>query len=170
MDTDNKNKKTVFIASDHNGTAARNYVGRVLERMGHCPVDLGPTEYDGKVDYPDYAAKVCQAMTSTYVSSPTENEGGKFSWVPHNSRGILICGTGAGMVMAANTFRGIRAALGVDRATGELMRQHNNANVLVLGQWVTPLGKMDEIIEAFLSTEFEGGRHTARVKKLEDLK
>lgn len=142
----------VFVASDHNGTAARNYVCHVLERIGFKPIDLGPAEYDGKVDYPDMAAKVCEKVLET------------------DTRGILICGTGAGMVMAANTFKGIRAALGVDRPTGELMRQHNNANVLVLGQWVTPLGKMEEIIQAFLSTPFEAGRHIPRVEKLEALK
>jgi ribose 5-phosphate isomerase B len=149
--------KTVYVASDHNGTAARNYVCRTLERMGHFPVDYGPTEYEGKVDYPDFAKKLCQQVQTGVA-------------LKESVVGILICGTGAGMVMAANTFRGIRAALGVDRATGELMRQHNDANVLVLGQWVTPLGKMDEIIEAFLMTEFEGGRHVARVEKLEALK
>jgi ribose 5-phosphate isomerase B len=150
-------KKTVYIVSDHNGTAARNYVFRTLERLGHFPVDYGPTEYEGKVDYPDFAQKVCrQIQTGAAIGESTV--------------GILICGTGAGMVMAANTFKGIRAALGVDRATAELMRQHNDANVLVLGQWVTPLGKMDEIIEAFLTAEFEGGRHIPRVEKLEALK
>lgn len=150
-------KKLVYVASDHNGTAARNYVCRVLSRLGYDPVDLGPTEYDGKVDYPDYAEKLCLTMLDGRDTDPPPE-------------GILICGTGAGMVMSANTFEGIRAALGVDRATAELMRQHNDANVLVLGQWVTPLGKMDEIIEAFLKTEFEGGRHISRIEKLEALK
>lgn len=141
--------KEVYIASDHNGSAAKNYIVR------HFPdvKDLGPFEYDGKVDYVDYAEKLCQVLM-----------------VAPGAVGILICGTGTGMCIAANRFNHIRAGLATDRATAELMRQHNDANVLVLGQWRTPLGQMDGIIEAFLDTPFEGGRHVARLKKLEDLR
>jgi ribose 5-phosphate isomerase B len=83
-----------------------------------------------------------------------------------DATGILICGTGTGMLIAANRFRSIRAGLATDRATAELMRQHNDCNVLVLGQWRTPLGSMDELIHTFLETAFEEGRHIARVEKL----
>lgn len=138
----------IFLASDHNGTAARNYVRKVLKLLGHEVVDLGPTEYDGKVDYPTMANKLCMHV------------------LPKGNRGILICGTGTGMLIAANRWKGIRAGLATDRATAELMREHNDCNVLVLGQWRTPLGLMDEIIEAFLETEFEGGRHVKRVEML----
>lgn len=149
MDKDNSRDKVVYLASDHNGTAARNYVVRVLEKLEYHVVDLGPFEYDGKVDYPDYAAAVCANV------------------LQRNARGILICGTGTGMLIAANRFKGIRAGLATDRATAELMRQHNDANVLVLGQWRTPLGQMDELVKTFLETPFEEGRHVERVKKLE---
>jgi len=150
MSTD-KNK-VVYVASDHNGTAARNYVIRTLHRLGYYPLDLGPTEYEGKVDYPDYAEKLCLALLT--------DEG---------SRGVLLCGTGTGMLIAANRLVGIRAGLATDRATAELMRQHNDCNVLVLGQWRTPLGEMDELIKSFLETAFEGGRHIARITKLEKI-
>lgn len=145
----------IFVASDHNGTAARNYVIRLLREYDHPVSDLGPTEYDGKVDYPDCAELVCRNMLLD-VSS--------------RARGILICGTGTGMLIAANRFPGIRAGLATDRATAELMRQHNDCNVLVLGQWRTPLGQMDELVRAFLQTEFEGGRHITRIKKLEAIR
>lgn len=145
-------KSRVYVASDHNGTACRNYIIKRLWEMGYEAVDLGPSEYEGKVDYPDYAEKLSRLVMAT-----------------PDSRGILICGTGTGMLIAANRFRGIRAGLATDRATAELMRQHNNCNVIVLGQWRTPMGQMDELAKVFLETPFEEGRHIARVEKLEKL-
>jgi ribose 5-phosphate isomerase B len=149
----NSLSRSVYLASDHNGTAARNYVSRVLMMLGYSTTDLGPFEYEGKVDYPDFAEKLCRNIISDT-----------------GSYGILICGTGTGMLIAANRFSGIRAGLATDRATAELMRQHNDCNVLVLGQWRTPLGQMDELIKTFLETDFEEGRHIARVEKLENLR
>lgn len=143
----------IYVASDHNGTACRNYIIKVLERLGLYPVDVGPAEYEGKVDYPDMAEKLCELIGST----------------PVPARGILICGTGTGMLIAANRFPGIRAGLATDRATAELMRQHNDCNVLVLGQWRTPMGHMDELVKTFMETPFEGGRHVKRVQKLGEL-
>lgn len=151
--------KTVFIASDHNGTAARNYVFRVLRKLGHTVIDLGPEEYEGKVDYPDFAAKLCLEILALNTQDISESD----------VIGILICGTGTGMLIAANRFAGIRAGLATDRATAELMRQHNDCNVLVLGQWRTPLGQMDELINTFIETDFEQGRHIKRVEKLDML-
>lgn len=145
-------KNKIFIASDHNGNAARAYIIKFLQKLGYEVVDLGP-DYGNKVDYIDYAVKLSKEVLTN-----------------DNSYGILLCGTGTGMSIAANRFPGIRAGIATDRATAELMKQHNNANVLVLGQWRTPLGQMDEIIKAFLETPFEGGRHIERVKKLESLK
>lgn len=143
-------KGRIYIASDHNGNAARAYLLKVLSRRSDVTVDdLGPFEYDGKVDYPDYAKKLCMELA-------------KFM----DSRGILVCGTGTGMCIAANRFPWIRAALVTDRATAELSREHNDANVLVLGQWRTPLGQMDEIVDAWLTTPFASGRHSHRVAKL----
>lgn len=142
----------IYIASDHNGNAARAYIIKLLTKNGYSVEDLGP-DYGHKVDYIDYAVKLCRSV----IDLP-------------GSCGILLCGTGTGMSIAANRFPGIRAGLATDRATAELMRQHNDANVLVLGQWRTPLGAMDELILTFMETPFEGGRHVERVKKLESLK
>lgn len=139
----------IFIASDHNGNAGRAYIEKILTRRGYLVVDLGPSYDAGKVDYPDMAVKLCHSL----ISNP-------------NARGILLCGTGTGMLIAANRFKEIRAGLATDRATAELMRQHNNCNVLVLGQWRTPLGQMDELIYTFLDTQFEADRHVSRVEKL----
>lgn len=140
----------VYISSDHNGNAARAYILRLLERLGYEGVDIGPS-YDEKADYVDQASILCEKV------GLEEEEG---------TRGILLCGTGTGMCIAANRFHWIRAGLATDRATAELMRQHNDANVLVLGQWRTPLGQMDELVQTFLETSFEGGRHVERVEKL----
>ena len=142
----------VYVASDHNGTACRNYILKRLQEMKQPAFDMGPQEYDGKVDYPDYAAKVALAVCGNT-----------------DDRGILICGTGTGMLIAANRFKGVRAGLATDRATAELMRQHNDCNVIVLGQWRTPMGEMDGLVRTFLETPFEGGRHIPRVEKLEKI-
>ena len=146
-----ENQKTILIGSDHNGNAARAYIKKFLESHRFTVYDVGPG-YDTKIDYPDTAAELCKFVTC--------NPG---------ARGILLCGTGTGMLIAANRFKGIRAGLATDRATAELMRQHNDCNVLVMGQWRTPLGQMDELIMTFLTTEFEGGRHVERIRKLENL-
>lgn len=149
---DNNNRK-IFLTSDHNGNAGRAYITRFLAktRADLEVIDLGP-DYETKVDYIDYAEKLCRLIK--------DNPG---------SRGILLCGTGTGMAIAANRFGWIRAGLATDVATAELMRQHNDANVLVLGQWRTPLGAMGELISAFLTTPFEGGRHVPRINKLNNL-
>lgn len=146
-----ENLKTIYIASDHNGNAGRAYIKKYLESHRHTVEDLGPS-YDEKVDYPYMAKLLCRDV----LDHP-------------GSRGILLCGTGTGMLIAANRFPGIRAGLATDRATAELMRQHNDCNVLVMGQWRTPLGQMDELIMTFLTTEFEGGRHVDRIRMLEKL-
>src|SRR3990167_6126491 len=108
MPTVNDNYKTIYIASDHNGNAGRAYIRKFLEAHRHVVVDLGPS-YETKVDYPDMAALLCDSI----VNNP-------------GTRGVLLCGTGTGMLIAANRFKGIRAGLATDRATAELMRQHNN--------------------------------------------
>jgi len=147
----------VYIASDHNGNAARAYVIKALSRRNDVEImDLGPHENEGKVDYPDKAAEVCDHVLVHGYDFP-----GQF--------GILICGTGTGMCIAANKERGIRAGLATDRATAELMREHNDCNVLVLGQWRNSLSQMEDIVNAFLDTPFGQGRHVARVEKLRRL-
>jgi len=142
------NANTIFIASDHNGNAARAYIIKFLLNHRYMVTDLGP-DYEYKADYPDQAALLCEKLKQVV-----------------GSRGILLCGTGTGMLIAANRFPHIRAGLATDRATAELMRQHNDCNVLVLGQWRTPLGQMDELIKTFLETSFEEGRHIPRVERL----
>jgi ribose 5-phosphate isomerase B len=145
----------IFLASDHNGNAARAYVKKVLEKRSDVEVrDLGPQENEGKVDYVDYAVALCQWLLY-------EEKNGRKVF------GVLICGTGTGMSIVANRFRGIRAGIATDRATAELMREHNNANVLVLGQWRNSLSDMDVMVHSFLDTPHLGGRHTPRLQKLE---
>jgi len=153
MSTD---KDQIVIASDHNGSAAKNYIIKMLIDE-YDVVDMGPYEGDGKVDYIDYAERLCR-----YIISPDRKE--------ENVLGILICGTGTGMSIVANRFPGIRAAIVTDRATSALSKEHNNANVLVLGQWRTPLGAMDEIVETWLNTFCTQQRHFRRLRKLENFK
>lgn len=141
----------IFLGSDHNGNAARGYISKLLLDEGFSVCDVNGSDYDHKVDYTDIAQKLCEGV------------------LREGARGILICGTGTGMLIAANRYRKIRAGLATDRATAELMRQHNDCNVLVLGQWRTPLGTMDELIYTFLDTPFEEGRHISRVEALEKL-
>ncbi|MHA2045886.1 MAG: RpiB/LacA/LacB family sugar-phosphate isomerase [Candidatus Thorarchaeota archaeon] len=145
-------RSKIYIASDHNGNAARNYIKKCIERdyLGEL-IDLGPHEYDGKVDYVDYASALCERV------------------LEDNCVGILICGTGTGMSIAANRFCGIRAALCTDRATAELSREHNNANVLVMGQWRNSLDQMEQILFAWLTTDFGEERHIKRLEKLDKL-
>lgn len=142
--------KVLFISSDHNANAARAYIVELLGSWGYDVRDVG-MPYDVKADYPYEAAKVATAV----IHEP-------------GSRGILMCGTGTGMLIMANRYPLIRAGLATDRATAKLMREHNDCNVLVMGQWRTPLGQMDEILKTFLETQFQGGRHVPRVKMLEE--
>jgi ribose 5-phosphate isomerase B len=145
--------KWVHVASDHNGNAARAWVLDVLKTIPDVTsvTDHGPTEADGKVDYPDYSERVCFGID--FSSNPL-------------TYGILICGTGTGMCITANKHWGIRAGLATDRATALLMRQHNDCNVLVMGQWRNSLSEMEEMVRTFLATPFGEGRHAARVDKV----
>ena len=141
--------KKFYIATDHAGYALKAYVKDVVTDLGHEVVDLGPDSAD-RVDYPDYAKKCAQAVLA---------EEGTF--------GILICGTGIGISMAANKVQGIRAALCHNHYTAKLTRQHNDANILCFGERVVGKGVIADMIEVFASTEFEGGRHSGRVAKIE---
>ncbi len=118
--------------------------------MGHEIIDLGPDSAD-RVDYPDYAHKCAHAVIA---------DTGSF--------GILICGTGIGISIAANKVQGIRAALCHDAYTAEMSRAHNDANILAFGERVVGKGVVESIIAAFCETEFEGGRHAGRVNKIEE--
>jgi ribose 5-phosphate isomerase B len=139
---------TIPIASDHAGFALKQELIAELGKLGHTALDLGPAD-TSSVDYPDYAVKVTDAVVSGQAAL-----------------GVLICGTGMGMAITANKVHGIRAALCRTEFEARMSRQHNDANVLCLGQRVTGAGLAIEILKAFLSASFEGGRHAARVEKI----
>jgi ribose 5-phosphate isomerase B len=138
-----------YIATDHAGYAIKERVKEIVTAMGHDIKDLGPDTAD-RVDYPDFAHKLAEAVLA--------DEG---------SFGILICGTGIGMSLAANKHHGIRAALCHDAYTAEMARAHNDANVLCFGERVVGLGVAESILKAWNETAFEGGRHANRVAKIE---
>ena len=140
-----------YIAADHAGIDIKAYVKELFEERGHTVEDLGPFSKD-RVDYPDYAAKVCKKVL--------EEQG---------TMGILICGSGLGMSMAANKFDGIRAALCHNEYSARMARKHNDANVICLGERVSGEGMIEAIIKAWDKAEFEEGRHTQRVEKINSL-
>ena len=139
-----------FIGTDHAGFEVKPFVIEYLKNKGIEVEDLG-TYSSESVDYPDFAHKVANAVL--------ENEG---------SKGILICGTGIGMSLAANKHKGIRAALCHDYYTAEMARRHNDANILCFGARVVGKGEIESILEAWLTHEFEGGRHLRRVEKIDN--
>lgn len=141
--------KKFYIATDHAGFALKSFVKDYVISLGHEIIDLGP-DSDDRVDYPDFAKKCADAVV--------EDKG---------SFGILICGTGIGISIAANKVPGIRAALCHDHYTAKLTRQHNDANILCFGERVVGKGVIEDMIEVFANTEFEGGRHAGRVEKIE---
>ncbi|MDO8261159.1 MAG: ribose 5-phosphate isomerase B, partial [Candidatus Magasanikbacteria bacterium] len=127
----------------------KDYTVELLKEKGHEVIDLGPFSKD-RVDYPDYAIKVCEAVL-----------------VDKTSQGILICGSGIGMSMAANRHSGIRAALCHDAYTAVVARGHNDANVLCFGERIIGKGVAESILDAWCAGTFEGGRHMGRVAKIE---
>lgn len=140
-------KKIVFGA-DHAGYAYKNILIGIFEGMGYECIDMG-TNSDASVDYPEYAGKVCREVQA----------GADF--------GILVCGTGIGMSIAANKYHGIRAALCGDTVSAKFTRLHNNANVLCLGARIIGISSAEEIAKTFIATVFEGGRHQRRIDMLE---
>ncbi len=138
----------VYIGSDHAGFAVKDFVKELLEKRGYEVEDLG-TYSSERVDYPDYAQKVAEAVAKD-----------------SDSFGVLICGTGIGMSIAANKIKGIRAAEVHDYYTAQMARAHNDANVLCFGERVVGKGVIESIIEAWCTTSFEGGRHAERVAKI----
>ena len=139
--------KKIFIASDHAGYRLKNSIFSKLKKIQKI-VDLGPYNKDS-VDYPDFAKKLSKKVAS--------NKG---------SFGILICGSGMGMAIAANKNKNIRAALCYSKKNTKLSRLHNNANIITLGERLIDKNKAISLIKIFLSTKFEGGRHLRRVKKI----
>lgn len=139
------------IASDHAGFEAKEKVKKILEDLGHMPVDFG-THSDESVDYPDFAVQVAENV----------DEG-------EHELGILICGSGQGMCMTANKFKNVRAALVYDEDSARLSRQHNNANILCLPGRQLKEKQLKKLVQTWLDTKFEGGRHERRVNKIHDL-
>ncbi len=139
-----------YIATDHAGYALKEFTKAYVEELGHEIIDLGPDSAD-RVDYPDFAKKCANAVIAD-----------------KGSRGILICGTGIGISIAANKVTGIRAALCHDAFTAKATREHNDANILCFGSRVVGKGVIESMLDAFCNTEFEGGRHAGRVAKIED--
>ena len=138
-----------FIATDHAGVAIKHDVILMLKDKGHEIIDLGPFS-DERVDYPDFAHLVSREVLT--------HEG---------TQGILICGSGIGMSLAANRHTGIRAALCHDAYTAQMARAHNDANILCFGQRTVGLGVIESMLDAWCETPFEGGRHGCRVAKIE---
>jgi ribose 5-phosphate isomerase B len=138
-------KRTIAIASDHAALDLKSEIKKHLEEQGFEVTDYGTYTPDS-CNYPDYAEKVCDAVT-----------GGK------QDLGILVCGTGIGMSMAANKCKGIRAACCTDTFSARFTRLHNDANVLCMGARVIGAGLACDIADIFINTDFEGGRHQTRV-------
>ncbi len=139
------------IASDHAGYEAKEHTKKILEQLGYMPVDYG-THSSESVDYPDFAVQVAKKINSG-----------------ENDFGLLICGSGQGMCMTANKFPNVRAALCYTADVAKLAREHNNANIMCLPGRLINEKEIKEILEAWFSATFEGGRHKRRVDKIQSL-
>lgn len=139
----------VVIGSDHAGYEQKERIKSHLEESGYQVEDVGTFSADESVDYPDFAIKAGRKVASGDAEM-----------------GVLVCGTGIGVAIAANKVHGVRAANITDPEFARLARQHNNANVVTVSGRFVPLQVNIEIVDIFLSTEFEGGRHAARVAKI----
>jgi ribose 5-phosphate isomerase B len=138
----------IAVACDHRGYEAKELIKSLLQRAGHEVIDFGTNE-SKSCDYPDYGIPAAKAVAKKEAD-----------------RGILICGSGIGMSITANKVRGIRAALCHDELSAQMSRKHNNANVLCLPALLVNDPLITRIVELWLTTEFEGGRHSRRVEKM----
>jgi ribose 5-phosphate isomerase B len=138
----------IAVGSDHRGFEVKRRISTVLQQMGHDVIDFGPQGRES-VDYPDFAFQVALAV----------GEG-------RAQRGVLICGTGIGMCIAANKVKGVRAAPCHDSITAEMSRRHNDANVLCLSADLLGEELIERMLRIWLETEFESGRHARRVEKI----
>ncbi len=141
---------SIAIGADHGGVSLKSALIEALQAAGHSVTDMG-TDGPASVDYPDYAAPVCKSVLDGSA---------RF--------GVLVCGSGIGMSMAANRFRGIRCALIHDTTGARLTRAHNDANVIAFGARTTGVETALDALSVFLTTEYEGGRHDRRIAKIED--
>jgi ribose 5-phosphate isomerase B len=142
--------RPLLVASDHAGFALKEKLKETLDRLGIAYEDDG-THSAEAVDYPDFGKKVALAVSRGDAD-----------------RGLLVCGTGQGMAMTANRYRGVRAAVPSDEETARLSRQHNDANVLALGGRTLDPAMAERILEVWLNTPFAGGRHERRVRKIDE--
>jgi ribose 5-phosphate isomerase B len=141
----------IAIASDHAGFAEKEKLKPLLDELGVEFVDLGTASTES-VDYPDYAEKVARAVSEHTVD-----------------QGLLVCGSGIGMAISANKIPGVRAVVAWSEEIARLARQHNDANVLAIGARTTPPDTISQILKAWFTTAFDGGRHAERVAKIEAL-
>ena len=141
----------ISVGSDHRGYKVKSKVIELLKQLGHDTVDVG-TNSDESVDYPDIAKRVGQQVSDAEVE-----------------RGILICGTGIGMAITANKYANVRAATCHDEITAEMSRRHNDVNVLCLSGDMLGQRSIDQLVQLWITTEFEGGRHERRLDKIADL-
>jgi ribose 5-phosphate isomerase B len=141
--------RTLAIGSDHAGLELKQQLAKELESRGITLRDFG-TSTSASCDYPDFAHALAKAVAGGEVQ-----------------QGLLVCGTGVGMSIAANRHRGVRAVVCSETFSARMARLHNDANVLCIGARVVGLGTALEIVDAFLSAEFEGGRHAGRVSKID---
>ncbi len=139
----------IAIGADHAGVGCKNQIAEMLRGLGHEVEDMGTAD-ETPVDYPDFAAKVARAVAEGRVE-----------------RGILICGMGIGMSISANRVKHVRAALCVDEKAAEISRRHNDANILCLGGRVQSWDDVSRIVDVWLKTPFDGGRHAQRVAKID---
>ena len=140
--------KKISLSSDHAGFKIKEIIKKYLIKKKIKVVDLGPKD-NKSVDYPDYAKRVARNVLSK-----------------KSNIGILVCGSGTGMAMSANKFKKVRAAVCYNKASTRLSRQHNNANIMALGARLTKKSDVIKLVNIFLNTKFEGGRHLRRVNKV----
>jgi ribose 5-phosphate isomerase B len=144
------NSKTLVIGADHGGVEYKEYLKEIVKDWGYTIIDCG-THSAESVDYPDFIEPVVKEVLA-------------------GAKGVLLCGSGIGMSMGANRFNGIRAALCWDVLSARMSREHNNANILCLGERLIGKDEAVACLEAFLNTAFAGGRHSRRVEKLDELR
>ncbi len=146
-----KTVRRIALGADHAGYAVKDRIKEILQKQGYEVIDFGVHASDS-VDYPDYAKQVAQSVSQA-----------------ESDRGVLVCGTGIGMAITANKFRGIRAATCNDTYTARMAAEHTNANVLCVGARVVDADHAVAIVKEWLKTRFGGGRHQRRIDKIDEL-
>lgn len=144
-----REKKTIFIGSDHAGFKLKNYIKIYLSKSGYIPIDMGNNKYEPSDDYPDYALNVAKKVSET------------------NKKGIIVCDSGVGVCIVANKIKNIRAVNTINPIIAQMSREHNNTNILCMGQNYIELHLAKKILKIWLETEFSlEKRHQRRVDKI----